>query len=168
MLKLLLNKKYERIHSDENLLAYVKYSNGAIELHEDYVVFYANWLPFESFVQGRIATIINIKDIDSITYKGSGLMPAFFFVRMKGVRTFWFLPAKWFPWTNKKLNPKLREVYQYMFEKTTLAWKNENYRKIQTFDDIKKQGNCPICGGDITSDTAFCTTCGAKIGGANE
>lgn len=165
MLKLINQTSYERLHSKENLIAYVKYSNGAIELHEDYVVFYKNWLPFQSFIYGRMATVINLSDIESVSYKGCGFFPAVFFIKLKG--SFFplrFFPRKWFPWTNFDLNPELREIYGFIFEKWTLSWKNDKYRKVQTLDDIKSMGVCPCCGENISKDSVFCDKCGTKLG----
>ena len=164
MLKLVSNSKYERLHSEENLIDYVKFSNGAIELHEDYVVFYINWLPFKSFVHGRMSCVISLNDIEGMAYKGCGLLPSFFIIRLKGMTTNVFLPTNWFPWTNKDLNAELREIYRFMFEKWTLAWKNDKYRKVQTYAELKKQGVCPVCGEMIEKDTIFCDKCGSRVG----
>ena len=158
-------KKNESLHSKEGLISYVRYSNGAIELHEDYVVFYRNLFNFKSCVHGRIATVVNIEDISSITYKGTGWFPGMYVIRMKhSPRPLIFPLSNWFVWTNKTLNLELKPIYSYIFNRIQTAWKNDKYRKVQTFEEIRQSGCCPVCGKENAGKTAYCTKCGAKLG----
>lgn len=158
-------RKHERLHSEENLVNYVKFSTGAIELHEDYVVFYRNIFPFTKGVHGRTSTIINFDDIAVVTYKGTGWLRGGYRIRLKNVMLpVHFLITNWFPWTNYKLNFQLREIYKFIFEKVQISWKNDKCRKIQTFEEIKKLGNCPVCNHEIAEGSVFCDKCGVKLG----
>ena len=159
-------RNHERLHSLDGLISYVKHSYGAIELHEDYVVFYKNQVGFRSAVHGRISTIISFSDIVSIRYKGSGWLLGYYAIYLKNIqRPLRFIVSNWFVWTNKSLNLKLRRVYNVIFNKVLLAKKNEKYHVIRSFENIKAIGYCPICGESITEDMAFCSKCGTRMGG---
>lgn len=159
-------RNHERLHSLDGLISYVKHSFGAIELHEDYVVFYNNLIGFRSAVHGRISTIISFSDIVSIRYKGSGWLPGYYAIYLKNIqRPRRFMVSNWFVWTNKILNLKLRKVYNVIFNKVLLAKKNEKYHVIRSFENIRDIGYCPICGESITEDMAFCSKCGARMEG---
>lgn len=161
--------KSEKLHSEENLIAYVRHSFGAIELHEDYVVFYANLLPFEWAVLGRMSFVVNLDTISLLGYRRPGLFTGLYFLGHKGHSK----PSKIYIyrimfWKNKELRLKLEPIYEFIYNKVQIAWKKEYYRKVQTVEEIKKMGHCPICGEYVEKETVFCSKCGTKIGGQNE
>ena len=71
-------RKHERLYSEKELVGYLRYSGGAIEVHETYVVFYKNFLPLSKFVKGRSSIIINYSDIKSVEYRGCGWFQGWF------------------------------------------------------------------------------------------
>lgn len=156
--------KHERLHSTENLVAYVRHSGGAIELHEDYVVFYHNLFLNSKCVHGRYSAVINFDDIRAMYYKGIGWYPGFYIFFLKGMNhAHKFVLTKHFVWRAKKLNLELRPIYEFIFNKVQIAMKQDKYRKIQTFEEIKMQGNCPVCGELIVENSSFCSKCGHKL-----
>ena len=94
---------------------YQEFSQGAIEVKEDYIVFYRNWLPFTKFKKGRISTLIFINDIQHIEYKGSGWFAGVLMFTFKhpnkplGIKF-----SKWFVGRSKKLNMKMTPIYEYI------------------------------------------------------
>ena len=157
-------KKHEKLFSSENLIAYVCYSTGAIELHEDYIVFYKNILPFSCNVCGRKSFLINLSDINQIEYKGCGWYNGFFRLSFKHFqKPLKFIFFKWWVWRSKKLYKLIEPIYQFISNKIMIGWKNESYRKIQTTVEIKQLGVCPKCGSNIDESSDFCGFCGEKI-----
>ena len=114
--------QHERLHEPSNVIRYVKFSTGAIELHKNYVVFYNNLYPFQRAVNGRNSTVISFDDIVSITYKGCGWYPGYYIIKLKHQHTFRFLLFKWFVWGRKKVNNDLRSIYGYIFGKVQKSW----------------------------------------------
>ena len=94
---------------------YQEFSQGAIEVKEDYIVFYRNWLPFTKFKKGRISTLIFINDIQHIEYKGSGWLAGVLLFTFKhpnkplGIKF-----SKWLVGRSKKLNMKMTPIYEYI------------------------------------------------------
>ena len=58
--------------NQNDVLFYVKYSQGAISVTEDYITIYKNLLNFSNFTKGRVSKVIFINDIQSVEYKGCG------------------------------------------------------------------------------------------------
>ena len=96
-------------------LFYQEFSEGAIEVKEDYIIYYQNILPMSWCKKGRTSSIVFFNDIQHITYKGSGWF--------KGVLAFTFKHfnkplvihfSKWFFWRSQKLNPKMTPIYEYI------------------------------------------------------
>jgi hypothetical protein len=94
---------------------YQEFSEGAIEVKEDYIIYYQNILPMSWCKKGRTSSIVFFNDIQHITYKGSGWF--------KGVLSFTFKHfnkplviyfSKWFFWRSQKLNPKMTPIYEYI------------------------------------------------------
>jgi hypothetical protein len=94
---------------------YQEFSQGAIEVKEDYIVFYRNWLPFTKFKKGRVSTLIFINDIQHIEYKGSGWLAGVLLFTFKhpnkplGIKF-----SKWLVGRSKKLNMKMTPIYEYI------------------------------------------------------
>ena len=76
-------KKHEKLYSTENLVGYVRFSGGALEVHENYIVFYKNFLPFSWNVYGRTSIIIELSNIDLLEYRGCGWFPGHFAIRFR-------------------------------------------------------------------------------------
>ena len=157
-------KKRETLYSFDNLIGYVRYSGGAIELHENYVVFYKNFLPFSWNVYGRVSIIINLNDIDLVEHRGCGWFPGHFSFSFKHFkRPITFVFFKWWVWRRKKLNKSIEPLYQFIADKVRIGWQMESYRKIQTVNEIKELGKCPKCGAEVDESLSFCGHCGEKI-----
>lgn len=94
---------------------YERFSHGAIEVREDYLVIYRNWLPFSFFTFGRFATTIFINDIQHIEYKGCGWFPGTMMFTFKHFnKPARVLISKWFFWRRMKFNNKITPVYDYI------------------------------------------------------
>ena len=111
--KIIKGAEIEKEASD--CLFYQEFSQGAIEVKEDYIIFYKNWLNFTKFKKGRVATIIFINDIQHITYKGSGwLTGTLKFTFKHANKPIGINFSKWFVWRSKKLNTKVEPIYKYI------------------------------------------------------
>jgi hypothetical protein len=96
-------------------LFYEEFSQGAIEVKDDFVIFYKNWLPFTKCKRGRVSTIIFINDIQHITYKGSGwLLGQLTFTFKHPNKPMGIKFGKWFPWRSIKFNARMTPVYEYL------------------------------------------------------
>lgn len=159
-------RKHEHLHSEENLVAYVRFSSGAIEVHEDYVVCHKNWLPFERCTINRVSAIFTYENIADIVYKKHGwLIPGFFGLRPKYVRGInGFLIFSWKFWAHKRIRNEFQPVYDFIFNKVHTNWNKGHYIKVQTADNLKKLGYCPVCDNTLEEGSSFCPNCGNKIG----
>ncbi len=100
---------------DSDVLFYEEFSQGAIEVREDYLVVYKNWLPFTGFRAGRVSMIVFINDIQHIEYKGSGWFPGLFtFTFRHPNRPVRFFFGKWFFWRRMAFNKRMTPVYDYI------------------------------------------------------
>ena len=108
-------KGAEAIADNSEVLFYEKYSQGAIEVRQDYIVLYKNWLPFSCFTAGRVSMIIFINDIQHIEYKGCGwfvgVLRLYFKHFNKPVRAVF---GKWFFWRRISFNNKMQPIYEYL------------------------------------------------------
>lgn len=96
-------------------LFYQEFSEGAIEVKEDYIIYYQNILPMSWCKKGRTSSIVFFNDIQHITYKGSGWFKgvlAFTFKHFNKPLVIYF--SKWFFWRSQKLNPKMTPIYEYI------------------------------------------------------
>lgn len=161
-------RKHERLYSEKELVGYLRYSGGAIEVHETYVVFYKNFLPLSKFVKGRSSIIINYSDIKSLEYRGCGWFPGWFTFSFKH----FLRPLRFMFYRNhflfllkrsKKLNKQMEPLYRYIANKVMTLWDNENYRKIETISEITASGKCPVCGRVVDENKSFCGNCGTKL-----
>ena len=108
-------KGAEAIADNSEVLFYEKYSQGAIEVRQDYIVLYKNWLPFSCFTSGRVSMIIFINDIQHIEYKGCGwfigVLGLYFKHFNKPVKVGF---GKWFFWRRMAFNYKMQPIYEYL------------------------------------------------------
>ncbi|MBR2892072.1 MAG: hypothetical protein IKC22_06855 [Bacilli bacterium] len=104
--------------NQNDVLFYVKYSQGAISVTEDYITIYKNLLNFSNFTKGRVSKVIFINDIQSVEYKGCGwfrgILGFTFKHPNKPVRVRF---GKWFVSRRKRFNKKMTPVYQYILSK---------------------------------------------------
>ena len=157
-------KKHEKLYSTENLVGYVRFSGGALEVHENYIVCYKNFLPFSWNVYGRTSIIIELSNIDLLEYRGCGWFPGHFAICFRHYqRPIKFFFGKWFVWRRKKFNKEMQPLYEFIASKVMVGWEKDRIRKTQSFDELKKIGLCPVCGAKIEEDTSFCDCCGAKV-----
>ena len=99
-------------------LFYTEFSQGAIEVYDDYLVIYRNWLPFTKFKYGRIRKIIFINDIQHMTYKGCGFLPGIFGFTFKHFnRPVRFMFNKWFFWRSIPFNSQMTPIFEYLNKK---------------------------------------------------
>ena len=111
--KKVVGTKIEEDTSD--ILLYEEYSYGAIEIRQDYLVLYRNWLPFTKFKAGRTSMIIFINDIQHIEYKGCGWFNGFFGLTFRHYnRPVIAVFGKWFFWRRMKFNKRMTPVYEYL------------------------------------------------------
>ena len=103
---------------DSDILFYEEYSQGAIEVHDDYLVVYRNWLPFTAFKAGRVSMIIFINDIQHIEYKGCGfLLGILSFTFRHFNRPVSILFGKWFIWRRIRFNKRMTPIYDFICSK---------------------------------------------------
>ena len=160
--------KHEQLYSDKDLIGYLRYSGGAIEVHENYVVFYKNLLPFSKIVKGRSSTIINYVDIRVLNHRGCGWFEGWFSFSFKHyLKPIMFRFYRWhflfFISKSKKLNKQMEPLYRFIAKRVITLCNNENYRKIETVGEIKAAGKCPICGQVLEEGKLFCGSCGTKL-----
>ena len=157
-------KRHEKLYSEENLIGYVRFSGGALEVHENYIVFYKNFLPFSCNVYGRTSVIVSIYNIDIFEFRGCGWFPGHFtmcFRHYQRPKRVWF--GKWFVWRRKRFNKEIKPLLDFIAEKVMIGWKRDSIRKIQSFEEMKKINLCPVCGSQLDKDSQFCDYCGTKV-----
>lgn len=166
-------KKHETLYSEEDLVGYVRYSGGAIEVHTDYVVFYKNFLPFSWNVYGRNRVLIKYEEIGGVEFRGCGWFIGHFAFAFKHfLRPKYFFFGKWFVPRRKKINKEIEPLFRYISERVLSLRRlaegeapSAAPRPVvrPTPVETPKAPVCPKCGASIDDDMMFCGECGAKL-----
>ena len=57
----------------------------------------------------------------------------------------------------------MEPILQTIAQKVMVNWNKEQYRKIETINEIKQAGKCPVCGTPVSEGEKFCGCCGEKL-----
>ena len=114
----LATKTREPEPEEPDCIFYQEFSQGAIAVKKDYIIFFRNWLKFTRFKKGRVSTIIFINDIQHVTYKGSGWPSGILLFTFKHAnKPMGIKFSTWWVWRRKKLNTKMAPIYEYLRER---------------------------------------------------
>ena len=110
----------------KEVLEYVEYREGAVELQKDRIVIYQNLIPFfRTWKKGRIRTVYMLTDLEAFAYKGYGWFTGIFYLKFKGfIKPINYHFSRWLPWHGFKVNPQFENITRYIEAKLA-----ENYKQ---------------------------------------